>query len=422
VTLLVPDDLPAGCSPQERGWWVAEATVVAGMGAANLAIAAVVEGVVELLATNGWVSPGIASPEHWVQWKTNTARHRAAGIVQIARRVEELPVCWQHFREGRITEDAMVLLARKAPAERDAELCRWAMEMTIPQLGRILRHLPKPAGEADGAASREDRERRCEVHRLGDGWLQAKLVLPPDEAASFEAALTSARDAELRDRRDLPPDEEVEPAEARTISMADAFARMCSEALDGMDKHFCRTGHRGERHQVVIHRELDDDGCPRPAQLHQGDHLPEAVARYMSCDADVLVAYARQGRIVGITPEARHPNRWLRRYLEHRDGGCAHPLCQQRRFVHAHHLLYWEDGGLTVAENLVCLCPRHHRSLHLGDFTIEGDPQLGNLVFRDRWGRAIAPPATGAAPLPTTDPTYRPPRGERLHGWDFGWA
>jgi hypothetical protein len=95
----------------------------------------------------------------------------------------------------------------------------------------------------------------------------------------------------------------------------------------------------------------------------------------------------------------------------------------QRRFVHAHHITYWEDGGTTTAENLICLCPLHHRLLHLGELTIEGDPQAGTVVFRDRWGRALAPPGMGASALPATDdPTYRPPRGERLNGWDFGWA
>jgi hypothetical protein len=420
VTLIVPDDLPAGLSAQERSWCVAEATIVSAMGAANLATATIVEGVADLLANQGWVGVGITSPEHWLQWKANVSRSRARGFVDIARRIEELPVCWQHFRDGRITEDAMVLLARKAPAERDAELCRWAMDLTIPQLSRILRHVPSAEGE--GAAPRREPERYVEVHQLDDGWVGGRFVLPPDEAAAFGVAMAAARDAELRDRADLPADAELEPGAARAVSTADAFARVCQEAIDGMDRNFARTGHRGQRHQVVLHRELGPDGCCGPAHLHLGEPVPEAIARYMACDADVLVAYAREGRIAGIVPEQRHPNRKLRRYLERRDGGCAHPLCHQRRFVHAHHILPWEDGGLTVAENLICLCPKHHRSLHLGEISIEGDPQRGPVVFRDRWGRPITPPALGASPLPTPEPKYRPPLGEQLRGWDFGWA
>ncbi len=46
----------------------------------------------------------------------------------------------------------------------------------------------------------------------------------------------------------------------------------------------------------------------------------------------------------------------------------------------------------TIAANLVCLCERHHRQLHHGDFTIQGDPEAGTLRFVDRFGRATEPP------------------------------
>ncbi len=80
------------------------------------------------------------------------------------------------------------------------------------------------------------------------------------------------------------------------------------------------------------------------------------------------------------------------------------------------------DYGLLT--NLVCLCPTHHRALHHADFTIDGNPEDGTLQFRDRHGRPIEPPQTGATlphPPPPTQLTYHPPSGERLNPRDFGW-
>jgi hypothetical protein len=51
-----------------------------------------------------------------------------------------------------------------------------------------------------------------------------------------------------------------------------------------------------------------------------------------------------------------------------RDGGCRFPGCSHRRFVDAHHIEHWADGGETSIDNLVLLCRRHHRLVHEGGF------------------------------------------------------
>ena len=70
------------------------------------------------------------------------------------------------------------------------------------------------------------------------------------------------------------------------------------------------------------------------------------------------------------------------------------------------------------------LCPTHHRALHMGDLSIEGNPEDGTLVFRDTRGERIEPPQFGANPLPHPPPEqlqYRQPYGERLSARDFHW-
>ena len=84
------------------------------------------------------------------------------------------------------------------------------------------------------------------------------------------------------------------------------------------------------------------------------------------------------------------------------------------------------------------LCPFHHRALHTGEFSIDGDPEAGTLRFLDPWGQPItAPDLTSARdPAPADDPpdgrppdpggeppppTFTPPYGERLTADTFSW-
>ena len=122
------------------------------------------------------------------------------------------------------------------------------------------------------------------------------------------------------------------------MSWADGLVRMASEAADALDPTMRRTAQRGERNQVVIHFDMDTDGTLGPGQLDMGPVVPDAVARYLACDATIQVVTSRLGQIVGITPTVRTPNRALRRALARRDQGCTHPLCSQRLWLHAHHI------------------------------------------------------------------------------------
>ena len=404
-------------NPQVEAWDRGVEETVAAMTIMNLAAARLVETIAMLIDTTGWVGGGISSIEAWVCWKANVSKHRAEGLVRIARRHEELPMCWEAFRQGRLTEDSMVRIARRVPTERDEEMCGLALLTSIAQLTRLLSSLP----ELPDSTPKPERQRVVRAHTHPDGWLEGQFCLPPDEGALVTAAMIAGRQAEFDDRNQGRPAGEP----AVQVSWADGFVRAMGEAADGLDATFQRTGHRGERTQVVLHHDVNPDGSLGPGQLHLGGFIPDSLARYLACDAQVTVVVKSNGRLLGIVPSERTPNRKLRRYLERRDGGCAHPLCTQQRWLHAHHIWHWEDGGPTAPWNLICLCPLHHRQLHHGDFTLTGDPEAGALTFTDRFGHRIEPPHFGAEvlppPQPPTQPTYVPPCGERLNARDFSW-
>src|SRR5207244_443871 len=85
----------------------------------------------------------------------------------------------------------------------------------------------------------------------------------------------------------------------------------------------------------------------------------------------------------------------LRRALQHRDRGCRFPACTNHRFVDAHHVQHWVDGGETSLANTLLLCRRHHVLVHEHGFSVQCDPEPR---FFDPFG----------APVPYYPPALRP--------------
>ncbi|WP_345378850.1 HNH endonuclease signature motif containing protein, partial [Actinomycetospora straminea] len=136
------------------------------------------------------------------------------------------------------------------------------------------------------------------------------------------------------------------------------------------------------------------------ATLDSGQRVAAATVRRWACDAEVVpvVLGSRSepldvGRATRTVPDA------LRRALNVRDGGCAHPGCDRRpRRCHAHHLHHWSNGGDTCLANLVLLCRYHHRLIHHG-----------------QWQVAIVDGRPWFTPPPWIDPDQRPRPGGRPH-------
>jgi hypothetical protein len=60
------------------------------------------------------------------------------------------------------------------------------------------------------------------------------------------------------------------------------------------------------------------------------------------------------------------------RALMVRDGKCCRfPGCSHSKFLEAHHVHHWIDGGETKQDNLAVLCGAHHRLLHHRQFHME---------------------------------------------------
>ena len=55
------------------------------------------------------------------------------------------------------------------------------------------------------------------------------------------------------------------------------------------------------------------------------------------------------------------------------------PGCPVTQRLHGHHVRHWAEGGETSLDNLVLLCPTHHRLVHKGGFDVQ---RLDDGAFR----------------------------------------
>jgi hypothetical protein len=165
----------------------------------------------------------------------------------------------------------------------------------------------------------------------------------------------------------------------------------------------------GQRTTVVVHLDLTE----RMANLHLGPLLTDAERRYLSCDATCEVWFHRDGQVVGAGRTTRTISRRLRRALEYSHPTCAVPGCGATRGLHAHHIQHWEDGGPTELDNLVLVCPFHHRLHHRGGITITG--RAPDITVTDSNGHTLSSRSLARPPNkpPPDVPPYRGPTGER---------
>jgi hypothetical protein len=353
---------------------------------------------------------GETSFAHWLSWRCSLAPAQAREYARVAERLPELPLIRAAFGRGGLSYAKVRVLARVADAGCEGELLELAGFLTASQLERAVGAYRRvTTGEARKGQERESLSYRWDE----DGSLCLRARLPAEDGALLLRALERAR-AALRERRrqtdaeaaEEPPEREESGAEeedapeehaARSfeptppelrVSNLDALVAMADIALTSPPAQ--RSG--GDRSQVVVHVDagaLAADSGGR-CQLEEGPAISAETARRLACDASLVHIVEADGETLSVGNKTRTVPPALRRALQARDECCRFPGCENRRFLDAHHLQHWADGGKTSLDNLILLCRKHHRLLHEGGCTLEYDPD-GDVRFRNRHGVVIAP-------------------------------
>lgn len=320
-----------------------------------------------------WEPDGATSMSAWLAARYGLAKSTAREWVRVAHALRELPAITEAYARGRLSWDQLRPLTRFASPDSDSDLARRAVERSPADLWvEARRH------ERVSARQAEDARRRRYLSMWWDPekpLLYLDGMLPGEQGAAVEAAL--GRRAE-----ELPPDRAADcPGEAR---LADALAALVTGSAPGSSQPAT----------LVVHADADvlggeeSAGGPSLSETESGQRLSADTVRRLACDGRIEWVLESQGRPVGVGRRGRAVPGHITRLLRHRDRGCWFPGCEGQRWLHAHHLVHWADGGSTNLDNLVLLCGTHHRLIHEGGWRASGRPGAG-LRFHDPGGRSF---------------------------------
>jgi len=374
-------------------------------GQRNAIDARLVEIVAEIDGDGIWGATGCRSVPALVAWKLGVTPHNAETMVTVARRLHEFPRHAERMRQGQLSLDRVGVIAQRAGAGSDAHYAELAVVATVTQLRTAVTMEPRPTPDRKPEPERSFRTTVTDTHTT------YRITLPKVEAAKFEAGLASHRDALIADWTRDHGDDASEDS-VRVPPFPDTVDAFTSLVDAGWDADVAARPH-GQHTTVIVHLDAEN----RQAALHLGPVLTDAERRLLLCDTTCELWLERHGQVIGSGRATRTISRRLRRALEHRDRCCAVPGCGATRGLHAHHIVHWEDGGPTELDNLVLLCPFHHRLHHTGGITITGP--ASTLVVVDADGDPLDPGSLARTPT-QPPPAVRPcrgPLGERAEWW-----
>jgi len=349
---------------------------------------------------SGW-NTGFRSCAHWLNWRTGLDMGAAREKVRVARALAELPKISAAMHGGELSYSKVRALTRVATPETEEELLEFGLAGTAAHVERLVRswrRVDRIDAMEDGDCQLQQRSLRTFVDE--DGMMVVKARLTPEVGAVFRKALQAAGEALYQDSRESEDSSWSDiPAEQRR---ADALELLAESALEGgLDP-----GSAGDRYQVVVH--VSAETCEHGAsdelaggELEDGIRVSAGTSWRLACDSGrVVMNHGSDGRLLDVGRKTRVIHPALRRALQHRDGSCRFPGCDQQR-CDAHHVEHWAEGGETKLDNLVLLCRFHHRLLHEGGVRVELGAD-GSTRFCTSKGKPI--PGSPSAPQLLGDP------------------
>ncbi|HKE16302.1 MAG TPA: DUF222 domain-containing protein [Kofleriaceae bacterium] len=311
----------------------------------------------------GWHRQGALSCAHWLSWRIGLGLGPAREKLRVAHKLAELPLLDEAFRQGELSYSKLRAMTRVASPDNEAALLDLARNSTAAQLEQICR-LYRRAHPPERTGSGGDDERRWVVARpTDDGMVAIQIRLHPEEAARLMRAIEHCADKG---------------------SLADGAVALADVGLAGAAGADGGDGPMRPPVEVVAHVAA----ATLEGHTHLGDGLSAETCRRVLCDAGVVPMLEDDaGKTIDVGRKSRTIPAALRRALEARDPTCCFPGCAHRRWLDAHHVVHWIDGGETNLGNTQLCCRRHHGLLHEGGFRVE--MQGAEPVFFDPDGREI---------------------------------
>ena len=324
---------------------------------------------------NGWADGKLPSCAHWLNFKCGLNLGAARERVRVAHALGGLPKIAASMARGELSYSKVRALTRVACQATEESFLMIALHGTAYHVERLVRGYRRAQD-----AEQLSREAQQHTHRSVRYWFaeDGSLILKARLPALAGALLIEALDAAL----ERVPDQEIsaEQEEECTLSFehrrADALAAVAESYLAGSDT----ASSTADRYQVVVHvdaQTLHEHTAGR-CEIENGPALPAETVRRLTCDASLLHLLENEhGEPLDVGRKTRSIPPAIRRALNCRDGGCRFPGCTHQRYLDAHHIEHWADGGDTKLSNLVTLCRLHHRLVHEGQITVEAQDRGG---------------------------------------------
>ena len=407
--------------------------------------------IAELDRREVWAAQGALSCAHWLSWACGIDTHTAREKVRVARALTELPLLSEALAKGELGYSKVRALTRIATGDNEADLLNIGLHGTAQHVEKFVRlHRRAKRAEETERADAQHENRGLTFWHEDDGTVVLHGRFPPEMGARILSALDAAMAAHAEEqpaagwddegtapedvprgtsRHDSPSadatadsrareavsgqqsrDDQASPSDvprgtfmrgpSRTVRRADALAWMAERLFEPGDAPALSP----DRHEIVVHVEAEvlADGRAGRCEIEHRTAIAAETARRLCCDAGIVpVVDGPNGEPLSVGRRTRSIPPSVRRALASRDRGCRFPGCPATQRLHGHHVRHWAEGGETSLDNLVLLCPTHHRLVHEGGFDVQRLDD-GAFRFTNPHGLAVRPPRRRETSSPGT--------------------
>ncbi len=318
----------------------------------------------------------------WVSGRLDIDTSTATALVRTARTVSHGDALGSDLAAGAASFDRIAATAQLHAAGADPRTVVASAGLDLTSIRRLIARMKHRSAETVADAF-ESRHLVIQPSLDESVWRMWGL-LPGYDGRIVEKALLERAD-------NLPADPDVARC-SRAARTADALTAICVDALSpslaaDTDASPLITLH------VDAHRLAATKGHAGVA-IESGPAVGLSVLEEALCGGRLeLTASDLAGRPIALGRTTRVIKPRLRRYVLHRDGGCAADGCTSRYRLQPHHIVPWSQGGSTDPENLTTLCWFHHHVVvHGRGFAIDptSPPRRRRFVRHHRRG----PPST----------------------------
>jgi hypothetical protein len=313
---------------------------------------------------------GCAHLGEWSAGALSMTPSHGRELAKLSTELSRLPALSNSLARGSLGVDQIKPLLHVATPENEAELANQVQGLSPKECRRFAMRIGAASSSIQTQINQQN-ARFVSLSQQEDGSYRLSGRLSEEAGTQISSALfTLAKDA--------PPDPltgEYEPWGAR---MADALLDLVAAGVQAENPG---------RPFMVVHVDQSalENASEGYVEIEGGPmgtvSVSKETGRRLACDSFwQSIVESSSGDPVALSKTSRSAPSFLRGLLRRRDGTCRFPGCRNSRFLRAHHILHWADGGKTELNNLVFLCNKHHHFVHEQQWSLEGDPNA-ELIF-----------------------------------------